>query len=406
MNAISCSLVLGVFVVGLTACGGGGGGGASTPISPVHSASEVVLYSFGSTTQSFVDGSFPNGDLIQASDGNFYGTTSQGGANNHGTVFKLTPQGIETVLWSFGSMGDGSGPYGSLIADAQGNLYGMTAGGGAYYSGTIFKIDSQGVESVLWSFGSMGDGSGPYGSLIADAQGNLYGMTYYGGVYGAGTVFKLTLGSTVSESVLWSFGGTGDGQNPQGSLMTDAQGNLYGMTVLGGANNAGTIFKLTLGNTVSESVLWSFGGSGDGKYPYGNLIADAQGNLYGMTSAGGANTTGTIFKFDKLGVESVLWSFNLGGTGDAEFPNGSLLLHSDGNLYGMTNGGGAFGIYGSVFKLTLGNNVSESVLWSFGGTGDGKKPNGSLILGSDGNLYGMTNEGGANGVGAVVRIKP
>ena len=183
---------------------------------------ETVLWSFGNGN----DGNAPYGSLIQASDGNFYGTTNLGGVYGHGTVFKITPSGVETVLWSFGNGNDGANPYGSLIQASDGNFYGMTYiegirqgyVGGIYQGGTVFKITPAGVETLLWSFGNGSDGSMLYGTLLLGNDGNFYGMSYQGGAHGEGTIFKITPAG--AETVLWSFGGSGDGAHPGGTPHT------------------------------------------------------------------------------------------------------------------------------------------------------------------------------------------
>jgi uncharacterized repeat protein (TIGR03803 family) len=357
---------------------------------------ESVLWSFGSSG----DGKSPYGSsLIQGSDGNFYGMTTGGGANGNGAVIKITSAGAESVLYSFGSSGDGASPEGSLIQGSDGNFYGMTTLGGAHNEGAVIKITPAGAESLLWSFGSSGDGAYPNGSsLIQGSDGNFYGMTAGGGANGGGAVIKITPAG--AESVLWSFGSSGDGASPiGGSLIQGSDGNFYGMTYWGPANGPGAVIKITPAG--AESVLWSFGGTGDGAYPFSNsLIQGSDGNFYGMTTSGGANGKGAVIKITPSGAESVLWSF--GSSGDGVYPQGSLIQGSDGTFYGMTTGGGALGP-GAVIKITPAG--AESVLWSFGSSGDGASPFfGSLVQGSDGHLYGMTYGGGANGVGVVFKI--
>jgi len=228
---------------------------------------------------------------------------------------------------------------------SDGNLYGTTTKGGANSNaGTVYKITTAGAETVMWSFGGSGDGVNPYASPIQASDGNLYGTTYGGGANGAGTVFKITTAG--AETVLWSFGGSGDGALPDSGLMQASDGNLYGTTTSGGTNGAGTVFKITTAG--AETVLWSFGGSGDGAKPYGGLIQASDGNLYGTTYGGGANGAGTVFKITTTGAETVLWSF--GGSGDGVNLDGALMQASDGNLYGTTYGGGANGA-GTVFNI-------------------------------------------------------
>ncbi len=294
---------------------------------------ESVLYSFG--TNGSGDGATPYfGGLLQAADGNFYGTTTFGGANGTGAVIKVTPAGQESVLYSFGVSGGGDGAYplAALIQASDGNLYGTTVLGGLNDSGALFQITPTGVESVLHSFGTGSDGSNPAGSLIQASDGNLYGVTVSGGASGEGTVFEIALNG--AESVLYSFGAAPDGNEPLGSLLQASDGNLYGLTELGGANGVGAVVKITLGGV--ESVLYSFGASsGDAQSPYFNSLMQASdGKLYGMTYAGGANSDGTVFNITLAGAESVLYSFG-SVPGDGSNPSGSLLQATDGNLYGL-----------------------------------------------------------------------
>jgi uncharacterized repeat protein (TIGR03803 family) len=359
---------------------------------------ESVLYSFSAT------GGDPNypyySSLLLASDGNFYGLSYEGGANNHGAMFKITPAGAETVVWSFGGgITDGSFPEGSLMQGSDGNFYGMTTRGGANGEGTVFKITPAGAETVLWSFGSGTDGTYPYGSLVQGSDGNLYGVTTEGGAHvNAGTVFKITRAG--AETVLWSFGSGTDGNAPYGSsLVQGSDGNFYGMTSVGGVNSDGTVFKITPAGT--ETVLWSFGSGTDGTDPYGGLIQGSDGNFYGMTYHGGTNGKGTAFKITPAGVESVLWSFGSGGT-DGTYPYGDLVQGKDGNFYGMTYQGGANG-EGTIVQITP--NSTETVVWSFGAGSDASYPCGNVTFGSDGTLYGLIYYGGTNNRGAVIEFQ-
>jgi uncharacterized repeat protein (TIGR03803 family) len=267
---------------------------------------ETVLHGFGENG----DGHYPYAvGLIFDAAGNLYGTTLRGSEHDGGTVFKLMPGGggtwTETVLNRFGDLPRrGSHSQAGLIFDTAGNLYGTTEEGGAYRCGTVFKLtpntNGRWTETVLHSFKGS-DGRSPYASLIFDTAGNLYGTTYKGGAHGLGTVFKITPGAngTWAETVLHSFGAGGDGYYPYASLIFDAVGNLYSTTSWGGSNgNYGVVFQLVpgVGGKWKEKVLHSFGASGDGVYPYAGLIFDADGNLYGTTSQGGADNSGTVFK--------------------------------------------------------------------------------------------------------------
>lgn len=380
--------------------------------------SESVLYSF---VGSPVDGDGP-GVLIQAIDGNLYGTTGQGGAANCGIAFKMTPSGTitpsdtETVLYSFsGGAADGCGPT-SLIQASDGNLYGTTAGGGkvgpdGYYCGTVFKITPNGTnETVLYSFaGGTSDGCTPT-SVIQARDGNLYGVTDTGGTSDDGAVFMLTPSGT--ETILYSFAG---GRNGASGLIQGSDGNFYGTTSIGGivgqcgdpsynvgatAGN-GAVFKITPNGT--ETVLHSFaGGATDGCQPRGLILA-SDGNFYGATLGGGASNDGVVYKITPSGTETILYSF-AGGTTDGAWGS-ALIQASDGNFYGITSRGGracASGYNngdGVLFKLTP--SGAETVVHFFASdTTDGCTPT-SLIQGSDGTLYGTSAVGGTNNDGTI-----
>ncbi len=333
-----------------------------------HQASgyaESVLYSFSGTDGQGPQADLvmdASGNLYgTTANGGFIGASGNGGGTANGTVFRITPNSAQppaytqSVLYSFTDL-DGAHPYAGLILDASGNLYGTTTNGGTNNQGTVFKISANGTESVLHSFGDSTDGRVPIASVIIDANGNLYGTTNLGGDYGYGTVFKLSPDNTqpsgYAESVLYSFGGNGaDGQYPQAKLIMDANGNLYGTTYLGGTNSNGTVFKLSPNNTqisgYTETVVHSFGGGKDGTFPYAGLVMDANGNLYGTTYSGGSNNQGTLFEITANGTETVLHSFN---TSDGKNPQAGLIINATGILYGTTPSGGAYG-NGTVFRF-------------------------------------------------------
>jgi len=391
-TALYCSVVSGSGTVN-------GANVTSITVSCEAGSESVLHYFAGGAT----DGADPDGGLIQASDGNLYGVTYGGGANCCGALFKITPDGTETVLHYFtGGSTDGLSPVGSLIEASDGNFYGVTDEGGTSNNGVVFKITPTGTESVLYSFdGGTTDGANPVGSLIQASDGSFYGVTRLGGTSGYGVLFKITPGGT--ETVLHSFaGGTAnDGATPIGPLIQGSDGNLYGVTYEGGASYDGVAFKSTLSG--AESVLYSFhGGTTDGANPAGGLIQASDGNFYGVTQYGGPNGgavgAGVVFKMTPDGTESVLYLFK-GGTSDGAWPGGALIVGSDGNFYGTTYASGASG-YGVVFKVTP--DGAESVLYSFAGrTTDGANPVGGLIQASDGSLYGMTAEGGSNNQGTI-----
>ena len=278
------------------------------PLESAQATSFKVLHSF----QKRPDGEYPFGDLIADGAGNLYGTTDEGGSCRRfscGTVFKLAPDGTETVLRSFPGGPRGFRPRAGLTADSAGNLYGTTSQGGVVLScsggcGSVFKVTQSGRERVLYSFkGGAGDGSDPVANLLADSAGNLYGTTYYGGgegcSFGCGTVFKLTPGG--SEAVLHSFcsqANCADGSAPVAGLIADSAGNLYGTTAYGGGSacggsGCGTVFKLEPDGT--ETVLHSFNGGKDGEDPNAGLIL-SNGSLYGTATGGGVNHFGTVFR--------------------------------------------------------------------------------------------------------------
>jgi uncharacterized repeat protein (TIGR03803 family) len=355
---------------------------------------ESVLYSFAGSP----DGANPYyAGVVFDIKGNLYGTTVSGGATGAGTVFKVTPSGKETVLYSFAGGTDGSSPYPGVILDTKGNVYGTTNAGGAFNAGTVFKVTPSGKETVLYSFTGGADGSGPQAGLVIDKKGNLYGTTSYGGASGAGAVFKVT--PSGKETVLYSFSGGTDGAYPIAGLVFDKKGSLYGTTWVGGASSGGTVFKVTPSG--KETVLHSFTGNPDGAYPFSStLVFDTKGNVYGTTNAGGINV-GTVFKVTPSGKETVLYSFT--GGADASGPQAGLVFDKKGNLYGTTYAGGALNA-GTVFKVTP--SGKETMLYSFTGGADGLGPKAGLVFDKKGNLYGTTDQGGAFGNGTVFKLVP
>jgi uncharacterized repeat protein (TIGR03803 family) len=374
---------------GAASSGGMAGAGVLFKLDPT--GHYTVLYSFPG-----VDGSNPQAGVIQDSTGNLYGTTYNGAAGA-GVVFKLDTLGNETVLYSFPGS-DGDRPFAGVIQDSTGNLYGTTYYGGAAGAGVVFKLDTLGNETVLYNFTGGADGANPYAGVILDSSGNLYGTTQSGGAFGRGVVFKLDTNG--NETVLYSFTGGNDGGYPAGVIM-DRAGNLYGTTGRGGTGGAGVVFKLdTIGN---ETVLYSFTGGNDGGVPFAGVIMDRAGNLYGTTEFGGTGGAGVVFKLDTIGNETVLHSFTggFGGGNDGAYPIASVTQDSAGNLYGTTSFGGAGGA-GVVFKLdTIGN---ETVLYSFTGGNDGGVPASCVIRDAAGNLYGTTSGGGKAGAGVVFKV--
>jgi uncharacterized repeat protein (TIGR03803 family) len=358
---------------------------------------EATLYAFSGGA----DGSYPDSGLTAGPDGNFYGTTTYGGANNLGTVYKLTPAGAHTVLYSFaGGPGDGQYPASGLELGNDGAFYVTTTAGGAFGLGTFFKITLDGTETMLYSFGGDGSGASPQGlTLLAD--GNFYGTTTSGGANNLGTVYKMTPAGV--QTVLYSFAAAPDGQTPVAGLSSDSDGNLYGVTSNGGTDNFGTIFRIAPDGT-GYATLHSFaGGPSDGAYPGTKLRNVTDGTLYGSTGGGGADGLGTIFKFDVIsGVESVIHSF-AGAPDDGSNPSCRLRVGTDGNLYGVSFNGGYFDL-GTFFRITPAGMLT--VLHSFAGRSDGQSPNSSLLVTSDGDFYGTTITGGPTNNGTIYKIHP
>jgi uncharacterized repeat protein (TIGR03803 family) len=324
--------------------------------------------------------------------------TYQGGANNYGTIFEYnTKTGKYTVLYSFKGYleKDGEYPAGNLIVKGE-NLYGMTFQGGANDYGTIFEFNIKtGQYTLLYSFKGNPDGALPFGSLVIKGE-NLYGMTTEGGTDGPGTVFEFNI-KTGQCTVLHSF--WGDGAVPFGSLVLSGE-NLYGMTIGGGAYNNGLIFMINTQNG-ELTELYSFkGGTEDGKNPFGNGPILSGKTLYGMTSEGGANNYGTIFKFNTNTLQmTLLHSFGT-VTGDGQSPsNGNGLILAGKTLCGMTLLGGTDN-YGTIFSFNVKTGQYEVLHGFTGVTTDGANPLGSLLLEGE-NLYGMTVGGGAEGGGTI-----
>jgi uncharacterized repeat protein (TIGR03803 family) len=417
--------------------------GGALLITPVRAAAqtETVLYSFGMYNHGGAEGSAPYSGVIFDASGNLYGVTFSGGSFTYcesgcGTVFELTPAAggswTETVLHSF-QVTDGANPghNGGLIFDAAGNLYGAAQSGGAYGYGNVFELTPTAgggwTETVLHDFAYGGaDGAYPNGSLIFDADGDLYGTTNWGGtgpctsednVVGCGTVFELSpqVGGGWAEKVLHSFGKAKSGIYPVAAPVFDAAGNLFGVTYQGGrgpcTSGCGTVFELTrnAGGDWTEKVLHDFN-LADGERPLGSLILDHAGNIYGVTNSGGSNGVGTVFELKtKTGgwAEVLLHSFNNNGT-DGFSPSAGLIVGPSGNLFGTTTLGGSIGC-GTVFELTreAGGGWTEKIVHSFRGvTKDGDSPTDSLIFDGANNLYGTTFDGGPNDGGTVFEIKP
>lgn len=360
-----------------------------------------VLYDFPNSQ----DGIGPAADLLRDASGNLYGTTLTGGSNDWGTVFRLSPNGKETVLHSFTGVPDGAVPQSNLVRDTAGNFYGTTYAGGSSACGgvppgcgTVFKLAPDGTETVLHVFPDQAnDGVFPmWGGLIQDAAGNLYGNTTAGGANSGGTVFEIT--ASGDYSILYNFAWL-DGQAPQGLLAIDERGNLYGTTASGGANQgAGVVFKLSKNRTTgvwSETILHNFAfSSTDGYDPVGDVVYK-NGYVFGITTGGGANSYGIVYKVStgKNPTETVLYNFT--GGPDGANPNGGVVLDAYNNIYGVTDTG-AKG-QGAVYRLTPSGKLDVLHVFAADGS-EGTNSDGNLLMDAKGNIYGTSVGGPYNGL--------
>ena len=400
---------------------------------------EKVLHAFNGTSDGWVPTS-----LVRDAKGNLYGANAWGGylgggCNSFfpgcGTVFELTAEGKFKLLHTF-KYDDGAVPFGDLIQDAGGNLYGTTVDGGNNGKcesgcGVVFKLTPAGKFTMLYNFTAGSDGAWPTSGVIMDAAGDLFG-TSQSGAFGAGVVFELT--SSRDLKVLYSFTGDADGGGPNG-VIQDSNGNLFGTTAYGGGApcylgqtgvGCGVVYKLD--SSGNETVLYRFKGESDGAFPVAPLFMDKAGNLYGTTTRGGDEKgncdhtnellpgCGTIFEIDTAGTFSVLFTFD---SADGYSPN-QIMQDAHGNLYGTTPSGGngkcSYGDYaigcGVVFKLTP--SGKESLLHNFKGQRDGGDPSGGVVEDSKGNLYGTTVYGGdlsctpgnGEGCGVIFELTP
>jgi uncharacterized repeat protein (TIGR03803 family) len=425
---------------------------------------EKVLYSFQGGTN---DGALPVGGVVFDSQGNLYGVLQFYGpgscgpiANECGVVFQLAPPAhkgdswTETLLYEFKGKGgnDGESPNGGLVIDGQGNLYGVTAYGGTgdcvllgvpAGCGTVYEVSPPAekggawTETILYSFPTAKQGYVPNGDLVFDRAGNLYGATMFGGgkgttcdeFYGGqcGVVFELSplkKSGAWAEKVLHNFAGGTDGANPNGGLLLDIKGEIYGTTAIGGNQicqdsqghpiGCGIVFQLRQpskeGGVWTEKIMHRFTEKPDGAGPNGGLIFDAKGSLYGTAGGGGKYESGVVFRLSRTAkgqwVESVLYDFT--GGDDGQGPNGPLRFDSAANLYGTAIGGAHFS--GVVFRLSPPSAPVSSwifnLLYSFLGTPDGHYPANGLVIDGGDHLYGTTEGGGTAGDGTVFSVWP
>ena len=376
-----------------------------------------LIYSFAGNA----DGAYTDTELVMDSAGNLYGTSVQGGKSGGGTVFQITPSGAHTVLYNFTGGADGGEPYKGVTLDAHGNLFGtaVTGGGGSCEGGcgVVFMLSNSGGSwnfSVIHTFTGGADGSGPGSPVSIDKNGNVYGTTPTGGANGMGVVYKLMSNATGGWTlhVIHTFtGGVDGGGGSAGRLLIDAGGNLYGVCTVGGANGFGTVYKMfSIQGQWQLTTLYAFKDQPDGALPYGGVVFDKFGNLYGTTYYAGANDLGSVYKLTRNNgtwTESVLYSFK-GGT-DGASPISSLVADAAGNFYGTTSDGGAATCScGVIFKMTRGTTGkwTESVVYRFPGTPNPGFAYNGMIGDSAGNFYGATVHGGSGNDGAIYKFTP
>jgi uncharacterized repeat protein (TIGR03803 family) len=392
---------------------------AALTLSSASASTTEIIYRFTGGS----DGEYLDTDLVVDRAGNIYGTSVQGGTFGSGTVFQLSHSSTgwtHTVLYSFTGGADGGEPYKGVTLDAHGNLYGtaVTGGSGSCEGGcgVIFKLTNSGAswtQTVIHAFTGGNDGSGPGSGLTFDHHGYLYGMTPTGGAYGLGVIFQLRpqANGTWGLNVIHTFTGGNDGSSGSaGRLIFDRAGNLYGVTTVGGANGKGVAFQLTHSQTGWTLVpLYAFKDQPDGALPYGGLIFDRAGNLYGTTYYAGANDVGTVYKLTHAAgswTETVLYNFK-GGT-DGSSPISTLVSDEAGNLYGTTSDGGTHCACGVIFKLAPSDNSSwtESVRYRFPGAPKAGFSYNGMVGDSEGNFYGATTHGGPTNDGTIYKFTP
>lgn len=392
----------------------------SNPLAATASAPAVLTVyavSTNGTTMAAVhgftggtDGGVPNA-LFRSTNGLIYGTTQNGGLYGDGTVFSLAPDGTFSTLASFDGT-NGAMPVAGLVQDAGGILYGTTKFGGSNSLGTIFSVTTNGVVNSIYSFNGSDNNVEPFTALALDAAGNFYGATSNNSAIFDGNLFKMTPGGTPSTFYTFPLTGGTEGVWPSGTLTLGTDGNLYGLTTNGGAFNYGSIFRITPAGALT--TIYSFTGGADGYFPIGQLVEGTDGNFYGVTKRNTVNKLafyGTIFKVTPAGAFTTIYSLDPGVVyTDGTYPFAGLLQGSDGNFYGTTVQGFYVdfdntiynNVDGTVFQITPSGTLTT--LTALNGTDDGANPEAALVGGADGSLYGTTITNGPGGQGTIYRI--
>ena len=393
-------------------------GPASKAIRAVPTETVNVIYSFAGDA----DGEYADTDLETDSAGNIYGTTVLGGNFGSGTVFQLSPSPngwVHTVLYSFTGGTDGGEPYKGVTLGRDGSLYGTAVTGGSGNCeggcGVVYKLTNSGgtwTQTVIHAFSGGDDGSGPGARVTVDGNGNIYGMTPIGGADGVGTIFKIspTQGGNWTFTVIHTFTGGVDGGSGSAGRMILHDGQLYGAATTGGASGSGVVFRF-MPNGIREwhfRTVHSFAGQPDASFPYGALLFGRSGEIYGTTYYGGTNNIGAVYELcsRRVGecVEKVLYSFQSGTDGNSPISN--LVFDNTGNLYGTTSEGGLGN--GTIFKLSPagGGQWTETVVHAFQGPPDGAFPYNGMVVDQFGNFYGATVHGGGNDDGSIYKFTP
>lgn len=416
MNSINCSFIwrgLMLFTLPVICLGLG-----LAPKAFAAASSAKVIYSLAGDE----DGEYTDTDLVIDSAGDLYGSSVLGGTFGSGTVFQLTPSAngwIHTVLYSFTGGADGGEPYKGVTLDAQGNIYGtaVTGGTGACEGGcgVVYKLTQTGgawTQTVIYSFTGGDDGSGPGAGLTIDDQGNLYGVTPTGGANGLGTIYQLSPNQSGNWdfTVIHTFTGGADGATGSAGRLLLHGGDLYGVATAGGVHGQGVAFELAPSQVGGWRfrTIYAFQGEPDAGFPYGGLLSDRSGNLYGTTYYDGANDLGSVYELFRVAgkwQEKVLYSFQ--GGSDGQSPISTLVSDAAGNLYGTTSEGGAGG-FGTIFKLTPSSSGTwtESVVHSFRGPPDGSFPYNGMVGDGAGHFYGATVHGGVADDGSIYEFRP
>jgi uncharacterized repeat protein (TIGR03803 family) len=374
---------------GTTSAGGTNNEGAVFSVSSAGGFRPVMSFVGG------FDGEEPQAPLAQGDNGNFYGTTYQGGSAGNGVIFEMTAAGGLTSLYAFTNGADGANPAGGLAQGSDGNFYGSTVNGGANHVGVLFRLSPQGALTVLHALTNRVEGAHPQGGLLAGSDGNFYGTTYQGGASSEGAIFQMTPAGAVTP--MYAFTNGADGGYPKGGLVEGLDGNFYGTTTLGGTNNQGTIFKVTPQGVLTP--LYSFTNGADGATPECALALGADGSFYGTATNGGSQGVGVVYKVTAAGVLTPLYSFTNGV--DGAMPVAGLVEGADGNFYGAASSGGTY-FMGTLYEISPAGNFTP--LHSFAGAADGADPLAPLVQGNDGNFYGTAASGGAADSGTAFRL--